>query len=188
MPLPGLGLDEPDGEPHRLAMEGVGLFNSWNPSYTVAMHLMIGEHHVGCYGKSNVKQQSNKDSSTCLRVSDAGLSLGLLLYRFDHILAVAKGVKPKTTVRERCDGALPGLIPQIPSLWGTVLLGSQQYCWDGQTRWAPVSSNQSAGESQMLVFWVTLSGLRRIAWPSSAVASSSSKSSCVHMCLSSYLQ
>ena len=31
---------------------------------------------------------------------------------------VAAGVRPKTTARERCDGALSDVIPPAPSLWG----------------------------------------------------------------------
>ena len=44
---------------------------------------------------------------------------------------VAAGVKPKTTVRERCDGARVRRNPSYPLPLG--------HCWDGQTHLAPVS-------------------------------------------------
>ena len=55
--------------------------------------------------------------TACRVVGDRGRSsprfIGLSVYRY-----VAAGVRPKTTVRERCDGALSDLITHTPSLWG----------------------------------------------------------------------
>ena len=51
--------------------------------------------------------------TACRVVGEKESDLGLSVYRY-----VAAGVRPKTTVRERCDGALSDLIPHTPSLWG----------------------------------------------------------------------
>ena len=62
-------------------------------------------------------------------------------YKFSVYRCVAAGFKPKTTVRERCDGARVRRNPSYPLPLG--------HCWDGQTHLAPVSKLPMSGFWQM---------------------------------------
>ena len=67
------------------------------------------------------------EPATTKVMQGARAGIGLSVYRY-----MAAGVRLRTTARERCDGALPGLIPHAPSLdWPACLYecGAMRRWW-----------------------------------------------------------